>query len=276
MSVLDHCPPDVGKMLDCSPLQIEVSPVKLIVGFPFTVNGADNSDKQPVALFVKINLAEPAPIAVIIPVSSMVATASFVLAQVPPEFGVILEKPPIQRSEFDKPLIEGGPNTAIDIVSSETHQLVDSINVNVALPTDFPVTIPELFILATPLLLLIHIPPEVGDNEVVLLTQIPAAPKRETSGIPTTAIGVDNTAVQPSVDINKIDAFPLPTPVITPVVDMVTILSSDEDQTPLTDALTNVFSPPHIVEGPFNDTERSLFIVMRNVPLPAQTPVVRS
>ena len=237
-SVLDHCPADVGEILDCSPIQIEVGPIKLMGGSSLTVNGADCAEEHPVTLLVKMNLADPALTAVITPLSCIVATDSFVLAQVPPELGVIFENSPIQSSVSDNPPIGGGPYTAMVIDSSETQPFVDSTKVKVALPTEFPVTTPELFTLATELLLLIQIPPEVGDNVVVVLTQISDGPRRVTTGFSTTVIGVESSFVHPALEIKEIVVFPPLTPVITPVELIVAMDTFEEDHVPLSDALT--------------------------------------
>ena len=46
------------------------------------------------------------------------------------------------------------------------------VKVNVAVPAAIPFTTPALVTVATALLLLVHVPPEVGDNVVVSLIQI--------------------------------------------------------------------------------------------------------
>jgi hypothetical protein len=60
--------------------------------------------------------------------------------------------------------------------------VVPSVNVNVAVPADMPVTSPELFTVATGGLLLAHVPPVVGDNVVVCPTQMLVAPVMLTTG----------------------------------------------------------------------------------------------
>ena len=153
-----------------------------------------------------MNRAAPGPIAVIVPLSLTVATDSFVLVHVPPFDGVIDVVSPTQRLVSSIPLITGVPNTLIDIVLSDVHPLDNSTKVNEAIPSVFPVTIPELFTDAILSSLLIHIPPLVGDNEVVLSIHISAGPNNSIVGLVTMVIGVASSPVHPELDTNNIVA----------------------------------------------------------------------
>ena len=199
-SVLDHCPPEDGNILVSSPIHISVLPIKLILGGAFTERDEERADSQPVTLFVNLNLALPVFSAVIIPFSSIVATDSSVLIHVPPLEGVIVVDSPMHSSESDKPFIAGDSKTLIEIVPSEEHPLDNSIKVNVAMPSDSPVTTPVLLTDATLLLLLIQIPPEVGDKVVVLLIQMSAGPVSAIVGLLTMVIGTASAPVQPAFD----------------------------------------------------------------------------
>lgn len=68
-----------------------------ITGFAFTVTALLASDTQPVVELVKVNVAEPAAMAVMVPALLMVATAALLLTQVPPLFGVMVVVLPWQR-----------------------------------------------------------------------------------------------------------------------------------------------------------------------------------
>jgi len=66
-------------------------------------------------------------------------------------------------------------------------------NLNVACPGPTPNTTPSLLTVATALLLLVHIPPELGDKVVVVSAQIALGPDTETTGLAFTAIFCDES-----------------------------------------------------------------------------------
>lgn len=68
-------------------------------------------------------------------------------------------------------------------VASDIHWLVLARNLKVACPGDAPNTVPSVFTVAIELLLLVQIPPVVGDKVVVAPAHIVAGPVTETKGL---------------------------------------------------------------------------------------------
>jgi hypothetical protein len=99
-------------------------------------------------------------------------------------------------------------------VGNEGHPVAVSVNVNVAEPTDTPVTRPALFTVATAELLLAHVPPVFGDNCVVKPAQIEFEPTILTVGLGVIVIVM--SLVQPeAVSVNLTSLVPAVTPVTT-------------------------------------------------------------
>ena len=71
------------------------------------------------------------------------------------------------------------PTVTVPVLSE---QPVGKVKINFALPADTPVTTPELFTVATAGLVLVHVPPVVGSNCVVVPTQIAFEPAMESTG----------------------------------------------------------------------------------------------
>ena len=99
-----------------------------------------------------------------------------------------------------------------------------------------PVTIPVLSTVATLGLLLIHIPPEFGSNEVVELMQISEGPFKLTIGLPITVIGVPRVSGQPPEDIKENVDVPALNPVTTPISETDATNESLLVQTPFIEA----------------------------------------
>ena len=98
---------------------------------------------------------------------------------------------------------------------------VPDVKVKVAVPADMPVTNPALVTVATAGLLLVQMPPVVGDKVVVCPTQILALPVMLATGCAVT-VTVPAVAVQlvvPSVKVNV--AMPAEIPVTNPVLSTV-------------------------------------------------------
>ena len=88
-------------------------------------------------------------------------------------------------------------------VANEVQPVLVCINVKVAIPPDTPVTIPASVTVATDVLLLVHVPPVVGDKVVVVPTHIAVDPVMLTIGkllTVTTALPVI-VSVQPPVTL---------------------------------------------------------------------------
>ena len=67
------------------------------------------------------------------------------------------------------------------------------------MPGETPVTTPELLMVATAELLLVHVPPVDGDNVVVVPIQIVDEPTIFTTGLPITVIDVEGLEIHPVV-----------------------------------------------------------------------------
>ena len=79
-------------------------------------------------------------------------------------------------------IIGPGLGFIVTVVVVLLHPVLVCVNVNVTLPAETPVTIPAFVTVAIAGLLLIHVPPVVGDNVVVPFTQIEELPIMFTIG----------------------------------------------------------------------------------------------
>jgi hypothetical protein len=174
--LLTQVPPDVGDKVVVEPTHIELAPVILTVGFAITVTAFVGFDTQPVAVLVKVNVADPAVRAVTSPALVTLATAALLLTHVPPVVGDNVVVEPSHMD--DKPVIPttGLPIMVMALVAFELHPVVALVNVNVTLPAATPVTTPVLVTVAIALSLLAQVPPVEGDNVVVIPTQIEVGP----------------------------------------------------------------------------------------------------
>jgi len=133
----------------------------------------------------------------------------------------------------------------------------------VATPVAMPVTMPELPIAATPLLLLLQDPPEVVLLKAVAApTQTAAEPvivPAAGNGFTVTVV-VANAVPQLLVAVYVIVAVPAPTPVTTPVLPMEAI-----------DVLLLLHEPPAVLEELLNVTVAPAHTVEEPVMLPAAT-----
>jgi hypothetical protein len=168
--LLAHVPPVVGLKVDVLPIQSDEPPEMLTVGFAFTVNGAVATDVHPELVSVYVNVAEPAPTAVITPAFVIVATAVLLLVQVPKVVGLTVVVPPIHKLVLAPVMfVVGLAMTFTDDVILE--QPAAFVKVKVTVPAATPVTTPVFVTVATAGLLLTHVPPIVGVRDVVLPTQ---------------------------------------------------------------------------------------------------------
>jgi hypothetical protein len=212
--LLDHVPPVEGDNVVVELMQIVFAPDILAAKFPFTVTAAVGNEAQPSG-FVKVNVAVPAETPVTTPELFTVATAGLLLDHVPPVEGdnVVVElmqivfAPDILAAKF--------PFTVTAAVGNEA-QPSDFVKVKVAVPAETPVTIPELFTVATAGLLLDHVPPVEGDNVVVELMQIAFAPDILAAKFPFTVTAAVGNEAQPSDFVKVNVAVPAETPITTP------------------------------------------------------------
>jgi hypothetical protein len=190
-----------------------------IDGFSLTVTTADCNEAQPVVLFVNTNVAVPFDNPVITPLLFTDATAVLLLTQVPPIVGDRVVVVPSHNAETPVILAIGKAFIVTAAVGKEAQPVVVLLKKNVAVPLDMPVTTPALLTVATNVLLLLHVPPVVGDKVVVPPTHIDELPIILTVGnelIVTAGVAKDVQPVAVLVNVNV--AVPLATPVTTPVL----------------------------------------------------------
>ncbi len=195
--LLTHVPPVVGDNVVVAPTHTEDEPVILTVGLAITVIALVGFDVQPVDVFVKVKVTEPAATPVTTPAFVTVATAVLLLSQVPPVVGDKVVVAPT-HTEVDPVILTVGLTIVVMAdVGSETHPVVVFVNVNVAVPGATPVTTPALVTVAKAVLLLTHVPPVVGERVVVDPTQTAEAPVILTVGLGLTVTVILKVPVHP-------------------------------------------------------------------------------
>ena len=287
--LLDQVPPMVGDRVVVAPTQIVLVPVILPAGVVFTVIAGVGAETQPVAVLVKVNVAVPAERAVTTPAFVTEATAGLLLTQVPPLDGDNPVIPPMHKLVVPMMLTMGVASTVTGAVAAETQPVVVLVKINVAVPAETPVTIPALLTVATAGLVLTHVPPVLGEREVVNPIQILLTPVILTVGVGltvTAAVGVDTQPVVVLVNVNV--AVPADTPVTTPALVTVATAALLLVQEPPLLGESPVVEPTQILFGPLILTAGRAFTVMAavgadtqpvavlvNVKLavPAETPV---
>lgn len=136
----------------------------------------------------------------------------------------------------------------------------------VTVPAETPVTTPLLVTVATAGLLLVQVPPVVGDNVVVLPIQMLLEPVTLTTGIAcmvTAPVGNDIHPVVPCVKVKV--AEPAETPVTTPVLDTVATAGLLLAQVPPLLGESVVVWPTHILLEPVILTVGKAFTVTGSV-----------
>ncbi len=142
------------------------------------------------------------------------AIVEALLLHVPPETELVREVVEVRHTESDPPMAAGCAFTVTTRVVFNPHHTVYVI---VDVPAERPLTTPEAgSIVATEVLLLIHVPVFVVDASVV------TAPSH-TDAVPVIVATVATAvtvlvAVAPHPVLYRIDTLPLPTPVTIPVV----------------------------------------------------------
>ena len=122
--LLTQVPPLEGDKPVMPPILRFVAPMMLTIGVASTVTGAVAAETQPVAELVKINVAVPAEMPVTTPTLLTVATAGFVLTQVPPATGERVVVNPIQILLTPVMLTVGVGFTVTAAVGAETQPVV--------------------------------------------------------------------------------------------------------------------------------------------------------
>jgi hypothetical protein len=150
-----------------------------------------------------VNVTGPEDIPVTTPELVTDATPGLLLTQVPPVDGdraVVLFTHRVAAPETT------GKAFTVTFPVVLLHPVEVWVKVKLALPDNIPVTTPALVTEATEGVLLIHVPPVVGDNRVVPLTQIADDPVILTTGLVYTVTFVGN---------NEVTKHPCPSVIIT-------------------------------------------------------------
>ena len=135
-------------------------------------------DIHPVLEFLKVKVADPALTAVTTPSLVTLAINESLLSHVPPIFGDNVVVCPTQIVVAPVILTVGFAFTVTAAVALAKHPAL-FVNVKVAVPAPTPVTTPALVTVATELLLLDHVPPDVGETVVASPIQITFPPVNE-------------------------------------------------------------------------------------------------
>jgi hypothetical protein len=185
-----------------------------MVEFVFTLN-AEVVEVHPVAVKVAVNVTVPVATPDTRPALFIVARDALLLVQVTPVEGDKVVVLPTQTAEA--PPKTGAALTVMAVVVL-LHPVEAWVNVNVAVPAAIPVTTPALVTVATAVLLLVHVPPVVGETVLVAPGHMDELPVMLT-------VGNTFTVIEPLVELQLVDVCvklnvtePEATPVITPAL----------------------------------------------------------
>lgn len=242
--LLTHVPPVEG-------LSVMVEPTQSVVAGVLTVGGAlividDVVLLQPVPESVNVNVTVPADTPVTNPAFVTVAMALLLLTHVPPVEGVKVMVAPTHKVVSGALTV--GCCTEIKLVVL-IQPVPESVNVNVTVPADTPVTNPAFVTVAIALLLLTHVPPLEGLKVIVAPTQ------RLAEGaltIGNALMVIDDVALLQPVpeSVNVKVTEPADTPVTTPAFVTVAIALLLLTQVPPLDEVKVMVVPTHrLVEG---------------------------
>jgi hypothetical protein len=195
--LLTHIPPTEGLKVVFDPMQILLGPVKLILGLANTLIGTELSDIHPVALLVNRKVAVPELRAVTIPSKDTLAMAGLLLDQVPMPCDDNAALAPIHNPVPPLIVMIGLGFIVIVAEGKDEQANIFSTKVNVAVPGFKADTIPLFVMLAIEGLLLIQIPPVVGENEVVVPTQITDGPFIVVKGLSKTVSTIELSDLHP-------------------------------------------------------------------------------
>jgi len=134
----------------------------------------------------------------------MVAIDVLLLVQSPLVLGVMDEVPPTHAEVGPVYVTAGLPLIVIGAVGLELQPIV-LVNVNVTVPALRPVTTPLLVTVATDGLLLVHVPPVLGDKVDVKPTHTMSSPVIETVGLPVTVSGEEDADAQLDKLLTKVN-----------------------------------------------------------------------
>ena len=204
---------------------------------------------------VNVKVTAPAVKPVTSPPLVTDATVGSLLLQVPPVVGDNVVVTPTHIVLDPIMVTTGNKLTVTAEVAAETHPVVEFVKVKVAEPAAKPETIPALVTVALAGSLLTHVPPELGEREVVKPTQILLAPVMLTTGVAFTVTGGVAAERQPLPALVKEKVTdPAATPVTKPALVTVALVGSLLSQVPPEVGATPVVSPTQILLVPVSDT----------------------
>jgi hypothetical protein len=160
--LLVHVPPVLGVNVVVLPIQIFLEPDTVTTGLAMTAIDPLASDGQAVLVCVNVNVALPAAAPVTTPAFDTVATDALLLAHVPPVVGLNVLVLPIHIDVAPVMLIVGLAFTVKGAVAAELQPVLVNVYVNVTVPALIAVINPAFVIVATDVLLLVHVPPVLG------------------------------------------------------------------------------------------------------------------
>lgn len=264
--LLAHVPPVVGDSVVVDPTQILVAPVILAVGRALTETGEVGADTHPVVVLVNVKVTVPADTPVTTPALVTVATDGLLLTHVPPVTGVSVVVDPTQILLPPEMLTTGMALTVTGEVAEETQPVLVLVKVNVAVPAETPVTTPVLVTVATAGLLLVQVPPLVGESVVVAPTHIDDIPVILTTGMALTVTGSVGVDIQPVIELVNVKVTdPADTPVTIPLLVTVAMAGLLLDHTPPVVGDKVVLAPTQMLLPPVMLTTGSAFTVTAEV-----------
>jgi len=194
-----HTPPVEGVNVVVVPMHKLLLPVIEAVGLVDTVTTAEGLLIQPVDVDVNVKVAEPTETPVITPALVMLAIDALLLTQVPPVPGVIPMEVPIQTVLRPVSVAMGLAFTVRVGVGILVQPVAELVKIKLVVPTSTPVTTPPLVTVATAGLFVLHVPPDVGVNVVVVPGQIEEVPDMLTIGLATTVMTEVAALRQPEI-----------------------------------------------------------------------------
>ena len=276
--LLTHVPNIVGLTVVVPPIhKLVFAPVIFVVGRPITVTALVAFDAHNVVLFVKVKVAVPAPTPVTTPAFVTVATAVLLLVHVPPVVGLNVVVEPSHIVFEPVMLTPGFAFTVNGVVANELQPVLVNVYVNVAVPALTAVISPAFVIVATAVLLLIHVPNVVGLTVVVPpIHKLIFDPVIFVVGLAltvTAAVASEGHSVVLFVKV-KVAVPPL-TPVTTPAFVTVATAASLLAQVPPVVGLNVVVEPSHIALAPVILTPGLAFTVNGDVAIELHPVLVK-
>ena len=276
--LLIQAPPLLGDNDVMAPTQIVAGAV--MTGRAFTITAVVVL-LQLVVPSVKVNVTLPGAMPVTTPALVTDAMVLSLLVHVPPAVG---DNDAVAPTQMEVGAVKTGKAYTTTAVVELLQLVVPSVKVNVTLPGAMPVMTPALVTDAMVLSLLVHVPPVVGDNDIVAPTQMEAGAITTGNPLTITAVVVVLQLVVPSVKANV--TLPGATPVITPALFTVAIELLLLVQTPPLLGDNDALAPTQIEAGAVTTgtayTVTAVVVLLQlvapsvkvNVTLPGLTPVM--